>query len=354
VNRTCGTTAENKVENARRQREVDMRGMSVAILSLALSGCATMQVGRPAVSILVDLDPGSVERTVIVESITADKEGRLYLPDRVTGNILRVDPKSPKPVAVGRIDAREIKGKKINPDPSGIAFNSQGDLFVAVGPFSEVVSIRGSELNPQRPGLAQTFATGTAGANGIVFDRQGNLFISGGASGIVYRVGPNGGTAQAAIQIEKHTRRLPDGKAQQSIVANGLEIDTKGAVYVADTARGAVWKVAVGADGKGGKPVLLAQSPLLEGADGLAFDRGGTLWVTANERNALVTITPDGGVREVTKNDSRGPLEFPGALVFVGSTAYVANFDIPRRDNMDANGKTAFDGIGASIAQITP
>ena len=99
---------------------------------------------------------------------------------------------------------------------------------------------------------------------------------------------------------------------------------------------------------------MLAQSPLLEGADGLAFDRNGNLWVTANERNALITVTPDGTVREVAKNGSQGPLEFPSAIVFVGDTAYIANFDTPRRDNMDANGKTALDGTGASIARITP
>ena len=64
------------------------------------------------------------------------------VPDRVTGNILRVDPKSPKPVVVGRIEAREVSGKKINADASGLAFNSQGDLFIGVGPFSEVVRVR--------------------------------------------------------------------------------------------------------------------------------------------------------------------------------------------------------------------
>ncbi|HWP24387.1 MAG TPA: SMP-30/gluconolactonase/LRE family protein [Candidatus Binatia bacterium] len=326
----------------------------IAFLALFTSGCSTLQMGRPAVSILVDLDPQSADRTVIVESITADKEGRLYLPDRVTGNVLRVDPKSPKPVVVGRIEAREIKGKKVNPAASGLAFNAQGDLFIAVGPFAEVVRIRGSDLNPSKPGIAQTFATGTPGANGIAFDRQGNLFVSGGASGIVYRVGPSGGAAQMAAQIEKHTRTLPDGKTQQSIVANGLEFDGKGVLHVADTARGAIWKITIGADGKGGKPALLAQSPLLEGADGLAFDRSGHLWVAVNERNALATVSPDGQVREVAKNDSRGPLEFPSAIVFVGATAYISNFDTPRRDNLDANGKTALDGIGASIAQITP
>jgi hypothetical protein len=49
-----------------------------------------------------------------------------------------------------------------------------------------------------------------------------------------------------------------------------------------------------------------------------------------------------------------GPLEFPSAIVFVGDTAYIANYDTPRRDNLDANGKSALDGIGASIAQILP
>ena len=331
-----------------------MRILLLGLLAFALSGCATMHAGGPTVSILTDLDPASTDRTVIVESITADRSGMLYLPDRVTGNILRVDPKSPKAVVVGRIEAREIQGKRVNADPQGIAFDSQGDLFVAVAPFREVVRIRSAELNPAKPGLAQTFATGTAGANGIAFDRQGNLFVSGAASGIVYRVGPTGGVAEAAVQIDKYVRTLPDGKTQQQIVANGVAFDANGVLHVADTARGAIWKVVIGPDGKGGKPVLLAQSPLLEGADGLAFDRSGTLWVVQNELNSIATVTSAGQVREVSKNGSQGPLEFPSAIVFVGDRGYVSNFDTPRRDNMDANGQTARDGIGASIVQIAP
>lgn len=323
-----------------------------AAAGLLLAGCAGMQVGTPNVSILVDLDPASTDRTVIVESITADARGVLYLPDRVTGNILRVDPRAPKPVVVGRIAIREVGGKRIEPNASGVAFDRRGDLYIAVGPFSEVVRIRAADLDPAKPGMATTFATGVPGANGIAFDRAGNLFISGGASGIVYRVGPEGGAAQPAAQIERFTRTLPDGKTQQAIVANGLEFDAAGVLHVADTARGAVWKVVIGADGKGGKPVLLAQDAQLEGADGMAFDRHGNLWVTANELNALATVTPAGQVRTAASNDSRGPLEFPAAMVFTGGVGYVANFDTPRRVNLDANGKTALDGIGASIARL--
>lgn len=324
------------------------------LLALALAGCASMEHRDPTITTLIDLDPASTDRTVIVESITADRNGVLYLPDRVSGNILRVDPKAPKAVVVGRIETRQVQGKPVIPNASGIAFDSRGDLYVAVGPFAEVVRVRAAELDPARPGVAQTFATGTPGANGIAFDKQGNLYVSGGGSGIVYRVGPAGGAAQPAAQVEKFTRTLPDRKTQQSIVANGMEFGTDGMLYIADTARGAVWKVAIGADGKGGKPVQVTASPLLEGADGLAFDRHGRLWVTANERNALLVVSREGELRQVAKHGSQGPLEFPAAMVFVGDVGYVANFDTPRRDNMDANGTTARDGIGASISAVTP
>jgi sugar lactone lactonase YvrE len=311
-------------------------------------------MSNPTVSILVDLDPASVDRTVIVENITADRDGILFTSDRVTGNVLRIDPTSPQSVVVGKVESRMLDGKKVDASPGGIAFDAKGDLYLAAGSFSEVVRIKAADLNPGKPGMAETFATGVPGANGIAFDSRGTLYVSGGASGIVYSVGPNGGAAQSSAQIDRNTRTLPDGKATQAIVANGLKFDSAGVLHVADTSRGADWKVVMGADGKGGKPVLLAQSPLLEGADDMAFLGNGDLWVAANELNAIVSVSPMGVVKTIAKNGSQGPLEFPAALVFVGKTAYIANFDVPRRDNMDVNGSTAKDGIGASIAQITP
>ena len=322
--------------------------------ALTLGGCATLQAGNPRVSILVDLDSASADRTVIIENITADRGGILYTSDRVTGNVLRLDPKAPKAVVVGKIESRTADGKKVDPSPGGITLDTNGDLYLATGPFSEVVRIKAADLNPAKPGVAQTFATGVPGANGIAFDGRGTLYASGGASGIIYSVGPSGGGAQAVAQIDRNSRTLPDGKTQQAVVANGLKFDAKGVLHVADTSRGAVWRVVIGADGKGGKPSLLAQSPLLEGADDMAFISNGDVWVAANELNAIVSVSPAGAVQTVTQNGSQGPLEFPSALVFTNNRVYVANFDVPRRVNMDANAATARDGIGASIAQIIP
>jgi sugar lactone lactonase YvrE len=331
-----------------------MRWISLSI-AFMLWCAATPTAEAAKVSVLVDLDPNSADQTVIVETVTADQQGRLYVCDRVTGNVIRIDPKDPKLVVVGRLEAREIDGKKVRADSSGLVFDRQGDLYLTSGAFREILRIKKADLNPEKPGVAETFAIGTEGANGIAFDKNGMLYVSGGRNGKIYRIGLAGGGAQDWAQIELYTRTLPDGKTQQAIPANGMVFDAKGEIlYIADTARGAIWKVAVGADGKAGKPALMAQSPLLEGADGPAFDPKGNLWVAANERNAIVIVTHDGKVEDIAKNDSKGPLEFPTSVVFVGNTAYVNNFDTPRRDNLAADGKTSLDGIGASIVQITP
>jgi hypothetical protein len=110
-----------------------------SVFSLSLAASVNAQTAN--VSIVVDLDPASVERTVIVESITADKNGRLYLPDRVSGNILRVDPKSPKPTAVAKIAPRQRDGKPVQGEGAGVAFSQQGDLFVANGVGASIAQV---------------------------------------------------------------------------------------------------------------------------------------------------------------------------------------------------------------------
>jgi sugar lactone lactonase YvrE len=330
-----------------------LRFILTSVFFTALIPAFDSQAAR--VSVLVDFDPKSADQTVIVESIAVDHKDQLYACDRVSGNVWRIDPKNPKLVVVGRVQERDIGGKKVRANVSGIVFNAAGDLYLTAGGFNEVLRIGGRNLDPDQPGVAQTFATETEGANGIAFDKNGNLYVTGGRNGRIYRTGPEGGRAQVFAQIPLHRRVLPDGKTEQALTANGIVFDKAGTtLYVADTARGAIWKLTIGADGKAGEPALLTQSVLLEGADGPAFDPQGNLWVAANERNAVVLVQPDGRVFDVQKNDSKGPLEFPTSVVFVGATAYVSNFDTPRRDNLAADGKTSLDGIGASIIKIEP
>lgn len=134
----------------------EMRAATTGLLALSatFAGCAALGPApiSPTPSILVDLDPASVDRTVIVESITADRNGLLYLPDRVSGNILRIDPKSPKPVVVARIEPRQVNGQTVAANGGSLAFNAQGDLLIAASAFNEVVRVHAADLDP--PSLA--------------------------------------------------------------------------------------------------------------------------------------------------------------------------------------------------------
>jgi sugar lactone lactonase YvrE len=344
---------QHQIFNHRKKEQTTMMKPVIFGLATLVSLLWAVDARAFKVSVLIDLDPNSAAQTVIVESIAADAKGRLYACDRVSGNVWRIDPKNPKLVVVGRVQEREIGGKKVRADVSGIVFNQVGDLYITAGGFKEVLRIRGRDLDADEPGIAQTFAIETEGANGIAFDRNNNLYVTGGRNGRIYRAGPEGGRAQVFAQIPPHTRVLPDGKTEQSITANGIVFDKSGTtLYITDTARGAIWKLAIGSGSDAGQPTLMTQSVLLEGADGPAFDYLGNLWVAASERNAVVLVQPDGKVYDVHKNDSKGPLEFPTQVVFVDATAYVSNFDTPRRDNLAADGKTSLDGIGASIIKI--
>lgn len=123
---------------------------------------------------------------------------------------------------------------------------------------------------------------------------------------------PEGGVTEVVVQIERHARTLA------------------------------------------GKSMVSVQDRLLESADNFAFDSADTLRVVDNERNTITTVTADGKVPEIAKHGSHGPFEFPSAIVYVGNTAYISNNATPPGDNMGPNGKSDFDGIGASVVQITP
>jgi sugar lactone lactonase YvrE len=338
-----------------------------------------------------------IKTPLAIEGLTGDGAGNLYTTGRDLNAgdncpVWRISIASPSLVTVGSIP---------NPagtcNPSGVAFDETGNVYVADGGAATVWRLTPSASTPP---VATAFVTGVPGTNGLAFDRDGNLWTGDGTTGNgrVWRISPSGGVCESAFtgcveafriqpmanvlpaapsgvaNVGRDNRTLPPGTinatrqatntaGSQPLVANSVAFDRDGELYVADTARGAIWKVRFDRDGKVKNEMncdstfaantlcldsVFVAHPYLEGTDGIALDSAGNIWNSANERNAIVVVSKQGNVSEVFRNPANAAglrnsadaavgndriLEFPTSPVLAGNTFCTANSDGNRRDN---------------------
>ncbi|HXJ53307.1 MAG TPA: SMP-30/gluconolactonase/LRE family protein [Burkholderiales bacterium] len=366
-----------------------------------------------------------------IEGLTADDAGNVYTTGRAT-------PPALCPVWQITGAALTVVGFVPNPaaspcNPSGIAFDSHGDLYVADAASGGVVW----RLTPNAatPPTATAFATSVPGTNGLAFDADGNLWTGDGTTGNgrVWKIGPAGGacegtfsgcveafriqpmanvldpaTSGGVANVGRDVRDLPPGTinaaraatpqltappcpvggapcvlGSQPLVANGVAFTRQGDLYVADTARGAIWKIEfdrrgnlknkTGCDTTFTANTLCLDSvfvahPFLEGTDGIALDRAGNIWNSANERNAIVVVTKDRDVVEVFRNPvnalglrnsadaavgNNHILEFPTSPVLVGRKFCTSQSDGDRRDNSPRAAGEVNGGAGNARGKIS-
>jgi sugar lactone lactonase YvrE len=150
---------------------------------------------------------------------------------------------------------------------------------------------------------------------------------------VIWKVTPNGTATQWVS-----SSLLLGNPANPAVViapfgATGIAFDKhKRNAYVANLDYGAIVKIPVDRDGVPGAPTVFAQSALLVGADGIAFDKDGTLWVGVNVQDRIATVSPSGTVSEVMQG---GILDGPSSVVFGTQphdkrTVYISNFAISR------------------------
>jgi len=370
------------------------------ILSLALA--AALSPAMAADTSVTTL----ITTPLVIEGLTNDDDGNLYAPGRTPGvglacPVWRVNMDSPALVMVGQVPAPSATTQC---SPSGLAFGPDGQLYV-----TETDRIYRFTPSAGSPPTGTLFASGIPGTNGLAFDRDGNLWTGDGTTGQgrVWKISPAGVVAEMfRIQpmanevnlvagvggVGRDARTLPPGTitvtptsrnaantlGSQPLVANGLAFDRGGNnLYVADTARGAIWHVRVGNDGTvaarmGCDTTFTANTlcldnvwvahPALEGADGIALDQAGNVWVSANERNAIVWVSNTGRVEEVfrnppdpvtqLRNGGPGQLESPASPTLAGHRLCTSNSDGNRRDNFPSTGGE-IGGAGAPRGKIS-
>jgi sugar lactone lactonase YvrE len=358
---------------------------SAVLLSLALSAHAADAIPEDAsISTLITTP-------LAIEGLTSDNGSNLYAPGRTPGMGLpcpvwriSIEAEAPELTIVGRIPAPSATAQC---SPSGLAFGPDGRLYVSEG--DRIFRFMPDAANP--PIADDVFAGGVRGTNGLAFDRAGNVWTGDGTIGLgrIWRIDPHGmATEMFRIQamanvvnvsegvggVGRDVRTLPQGTSQP-LVANGLAFDREGNLFIADTARGAIWRVRVHPNGSVAAAMgcdttfpsntlclenILVSHPLLEGVDGIVLDVSGNIWAVANERNAVVVTTTNGHVVEVFRNPpdavtqlrNGGPLEFPTSPVIAGHRFCTSNSDGNRRDN-SPNAAGEIGGVEQPRGKIT-
>jgi DNA-binding beta-propeller fold protein YncE len=377
-----------------------------------------------------------------IEGLTGDAAGNLYTTGRQldgTKNcpIWRFDAAGAR-VTVAFVPNRPASAADAVPvstscNPSGITFDAFGKLYVADSAIVAGVNGVVWQVTPHPKGCpsddsadprcalipsAAAFATNVPGTNGLAFDRHGNLWTGDGTTGVgrVWKIHPRGGDCEpafvgcveafriqamanvliingAVVNVGRDARTLPPGTinaartatntlGSQPLVANGLAFTPDGDLYVADTARGAIWKVEfdrrgdlksrqTGCDETFPPNTLCLENifvahPFLEGTDGIALDRAGNIWNSANERNAIVVVTKEGSVLEVfrnrpnkagLRNSADTPegisriVEFPTSPFLSGKRFCTSNSDGDRRDNSPRAAGEINAGNAAAVAR---
>jgi sugar lactone lactonase YvrE len=305
---------------------------------------------------------------LVLEGLTNGPDGNLYttLRDKAPApcRVIRVSPQNTDP-----INGYTVVGLVPQPcSPNGIAFGPDGALYIAgVGAARDQIDrVVPNETAPQ---TATPYATKVPTPNGIVFDDEGNLWSTDGGSGqgIIWKTAPGGGDGVEQFRIPSMVNSLGIGRSNstvtggpQQIVGNGILFTANGDMLVADTARGAIWKIAFDSRGNVTSPEncdstypadtlclddVLVEHPYLEGVDGIWLDRSGVIWGAINERNSIATIDKNGTVSEFFRSPpgttglrNGGPLETPTSPVVFGHQLCVAQSDNARRDNVPNSG----------------
>jgi sugar lactone lactonase YvrE len=175
-----------------------------------------------------------------------------------------------------------------------------------------------------RTHAATTIATGFGAPNAFARDNRGNLFVSDSFAGTITKIAPDGQTTVFAYAAEL----APVSGESPPFGANGLAFDrNERYLYVAMTSRDQVFRIAY-ANGALGAIELFATGTAggaLDGADGIAFDVRGNLYVASNQSEEIAVLSPDGFVIAEYRGTGANAFNSPASLVFRGRTVYVAN-----------------------------
>lgn len=298
-------------------------GRSLLIAALALTLIAPAVMARAGnTSVIAEFDPAQGQ---FPEGITSSKSGTLYVSWTLRDEVIAIDPDGSTSVA-----ARLPAGSA----PAGMVSTANNVLYVAAGGIDLTTGLTDPETRGVYevwPGQTPQRIQGTEEMifpNDVTIDKTGNIYATDTVAGTVWRI-PKHGTPElwAADPMLKGTGAFGFGFP---IGANGIAVDHKN-VIVANPEKGLLVTVPMEDDGSAGTVTVLASSPLLVGADGIALDVHGNIYVIAGVQNRLVVVRNDGSIDSLAT--AADGLNQPATLAFGSGqrnnqTLFITNFSV--------------------------
>jgi len=249
--------------------------VSVAALCVIPVGSAAA-IGDVETIVMFDASAGELP-----EGLAIDKRGVAYVSlVEPVGEIRRITPWGEQSV-LARFDVGGL-------GPLGLALDGKGNVYVGVVTFDPATQ-GVYRVAPTGDTIRVPGSGGIAFANGLAFDDRGNLFVSD-STGAIWRI-PPGGEAEPWVQdpLLEGTGELGAGFP---VGANGIVYEHN-SVIVANTEHGTLVRIPVLPDRSAGEPQVIEQDPALFGADGLALDAHGTVYVAVIAQSTIVRVDGD-------------------------------------------------------------
>ena len=247
--------------------------------------------------------------------------------------------------------------------PSGVAVDGAGSVYVAdtmnytirkITPAGAVTTLAGAvgqSGGADGAGGAARFN----GPMGVAVDGAGNVYVADTSNSTIRKITPEGVVTTLAGAAEQEGSADGAGSAARFNLPWGVAADGAGNVYVADARNSTIRKVTpegvvttlAGAAGQIGSADGTGGAARFDGAEHVAVDSAGNVYVGEQLNETIRKITPEGVVTTLA-----GAAGQPGSVDGTGSAARFAGPSGVAVDN--AGNVYVADGFNGTIRKVTP
>jgi len=287
------------------------------------------------------------------QGVAVDSKGNIYVSDSFNNSIREITPAGVVTTVAGNGTAGYTDGPAASAefyDPQGLALDAQGNLYVAdlgnnvirkISTIGVVTTFAGNGIPGYVDGAGNIAAFN--GPHGIAFDTQGNLYVADRTNCLIRKITPAGVVNTfAGNKIVGYIDAT--GTAAEFNNPNGLAVDATGNIYVADQGNYAIRKVT-----PAGVVTTIAGAPsqpnLINLPSAITLDSKGNAYIV-DEGGRVLEFTTTNVLYNLAGNAN--------VFGFVNGTNTTVQFNNPQGIAVDANGNVYIaDQYNNSIRKMT-